>query len=788
MANEPQKWAGLLGSGADVNTIPEETPAGTGAASMKSIFPPITQVPLNAGGIAPDRADFNGLFKLLGDNIYYQQHGGVYSYSATIDYEKGSLAKFNDRFYIAIQSNGPSGTVADPTNAIFWKPITLGDDYLHIAGGDVEGNVTVEGLNVVRSVNGETADENGNVEAIGRLAALSFAGKLAFTVDPYAGQASFGRAIQGMAYDKNTNILYLTANYNHQGTFIFAYDYDTKECIGANYDASQPQRNAFYGAFEHQGIGLYRDQNNNIAFFSGGNRYTAPDVVDLSKCNDLNMIRWDYTNPNVFTVEKTWKLWGTDYQSDFRPNVAVSEDGTKIIALKKKTDGSYCFGIWSISEILNLVDNTVLEPYATIIDSPWGFSTVGQGVALDNNFIYCLNSSASYTPHYIRTLSLNNKFTYERPASWEGAELEGITVIEGECLGFLPSGNGTYHLSLGVSTTRVIDDVSYNDPFFYDMQKPGGALDNGGLIRLSRGATGTSADYVDLGSGTYYLPSGSMTDLSDGAWYLVVLSAYDVGPKRQIAYRGNTSNDVRTRIIGGNWEPLGAVGALTYTRGDRTFADSSPVRVQGHYYGNEASANERTVLELRSNRDTVDQSCAYITRFRQNQPQAEMTGRSFLSLDFKENNVRYTRCLTAGVDFSNGTLTQVFLAPRENDKNVLNLLGSTAKKWNMSYITEMYGGANNIDCAVDSMGEGYIRYSNGLQICYGSANCSQGGTSNNLPMPFKDSSYTLTATYTGANNSVNISVVRTDMNTFTLYQSYSADVLTADYIAIGLWK
>lgn len=126
MANEPQKWADPLGSGADVNTIPEATPAGTGAASMRSIFPPITQVPLNAGGIAPDRADFNGLFKLLGDNIFYQQQGGVYSYSATIDYAKGSLVKHNGKIYVAIQANGPATVEKEPgEEPDFWQEVVL---------------------------------------------------------------------------------------------------------------------------------------------------------------------------------------------------------------------------------------------------------------------------------------------------------------------------------------------------------------------------------------------------------------------------------------------------------------------------------------------------------------------------------------------------------------------------------------------------------------------------------------------------------------------------------------
>ena len=57
-SSEPSKWTTALGASADVNVIPATTPAGTGLASMASIFPAITQVPIDSGGIAPERADF----------------------------------------------------------------------------------------------------------------------------------------------------------------------------------------------------------------------------------------------------------------------------------------------------------------------------------------------------------------------------------------------------------------------------------------------------------------------------------------------------------------------------------------------------------------------------------------------------------------------------------------------------------------------------------------------------------------------------------------------------------
>ena len=71
--NEPAKWQTSLVNSGDANTIPQNTPAGTGEASFEDGFPPITQVPIGAGGQAPDRKDFNGLFKILGDWIFFNR-------------------------------------------------------------------------------------------------------------------------------------------------------------------------------------------------------------------------------------------------------------------------------------------------------------------------------------------------------------------------------------------------------------------------------------------------------------------------------------------------------------------------------------------------------------------------------------------------------------------------------------------------------------------------------------------------------------------------------------------
>lgn len=125
-SSEPSKWTTALGASADVNVIPATTPAGTGLASMSSLFPAITQVPIDAGGIAPERADFNALFKLLGDSVYFLQQGGVFSYSASYPYRVGDLVLYNGGLYRCIQAHA-AGT-ATPSNASYWAAIASAGD------------------------------------------------------------------------------------------------------------------------------------------------------------------------------------------------------------------------------------------------------------------------------------------------------------------------------------------------------------------------------------------------------------------------------------------------------------------------------------------------------------------------------------------------------------------------------------------------------------------------------------------------------------------------------------
>lgn len=122
---EPQKWVATLGSTADVNTIPETTPSGSGRASFSGLFPPVTQLPLDQGGIAPERGDFNALFKYIGEYLFYLMQGGMFSYSTDYDYTAGNLVMHEGSLYLCIAANGPGSAVKYPTDADYWRQLAL---------------------------------------------------------------------------------------------------------------------------------------------------------------------------------------------------------------------------------------------------------------------------------------------------------------------------------------------------------------------------------------------------------------------------------------------------------------------------------------------------------------------------------------------------------------------------------------------------------------------------------------------------------------------------------------
>ena len=136
----PSIMPNVLGYAADTVQIPETTPTGQGIPSFRDLFPFITQVDPDAGGVMVERAWMNALFNLLGQHAFFQQSGCVYPWQATLDYIAGChVMGSNGIEYVAQQSSGPdvAGVGAkNPTTdtGVYWKASVAG-------GGRIPGEV-----------------------------------------------------------------------------------------------------------------------------------------------------------------------------------------------------------------------------------------------------------------------------------------------------------------------------------------------------------------------------------------------------------------------------------------------------------------------------------------------------------------------------------------------------------------------------------------------------------------------------------------------------------------------
>lgn len=82
------------------NIIPATNNETTGLASQTNGFPAITQVPIKAGGIAPTRADFNGILYMLSAFAYWQQSGGLMTYKTTLQYSPLCMVCYSNDIFI----------------------------------------------------------------------------------------------------------------------------------------------------------------------------------------------------------------------------------------------------------------------------------------------------------------------------------------------------------------------------------------------------------------------------------------------------------------------------------------------------------------------------------------------------------------------------------------------------------------------------------------------------------------------------------------------------------------
>lgn len=130
MANNPTLLKMPLAADGEKTTIPETTGSTTGEFSQQYGFQAINALPLQAGGIAPKREDFNGAFHLLGGVAYYTQKGWTFLYDSTQAYFAGCLVidPTDGKRYECIVDVSAGGTAPhDDTDGTYWKVYSLGD-------------------------------------------------------------------------------------------------------------------------------------------------------------------------------------------------------------------------------------------------------------------------------------------------------------------------------------------------------------------------------------------------------------------------------------------------------------------------------------------------------------------------------------------------------------------------------------------------------------------------------------------------------------------------------------
>ena len=120
MAVEPSKWNVAPGANADCNDIPDTVDADSGLASLSAFFPQLTALPLSAGGRAPKREDFNGIFKKIAQWVYFYMQGGVPSWAKAVTYPAGSLASYGGKTWTALKNS----TGVKPTEGEYWHALS----------------------------------------------------------------------------------------------------------------------------------------------------------------------------------------------------------------------------------------------------------------------------------------------------------------------------------------------------------------------------------------------------------------------------------------------------------------------------------------------------------------------------------------------------------------------------------------------------------------------------------------------------------------------------------------
>lgn len=122
--------------GGDVLPIADDVGADSGALSYAKGWPPLTAMPLEAGGIAPRREYFNAVNALVSQHLYFLQSGGVYPWRDDLNYLKGWQILVDGEQYTALLPSGPD--VLAEVGVVGPKPPAANPDFWQRAGAGME--------------------------------------------------------------------------------------------------------------------------------------------------------------------------------------------------------------------------------------------------------------------------------------------------------------------------------------------------------------------------------------------------------------------------------------------------------------------------------------------------------------------------------------------------------------------------------------------------------------------------------------------------------------------------
>lgn len=117
-------------------TIPPQSATGTDTSSIDVGFLPITSEPLDDGGIAPERLDFNGMFYLSTDQRVFLQNGGFITYDSAVatkigGYPQGAILGYVSQsgygFVESLKDNNQYDFITTPSyiDGVNWRFIPL---------------------------------------------------------------------------------------------------------------------------------------------------------------------------------------------------------------------------------------------------------------------------------------------------------------------------------------------------------------------------------------------------------------------------------------------------------------------------------------------------------------------------------------------------------------------------------------------------------------------------------------------------------------------------------------